>query len=281
MRGEASGGPPATRRSTAPAHSGAGRGRQREPERRSGSVRSLERALDLLERLETLRAPAGVRALEAATGIPKATGQRLLDVLEKRGYVQKEGGRYFLGAGTVRLARGFLAGDTLAKVALPVLQALTSFSGETCSLYVRQGLDRIIVQRVESPHPLRPHTPVGERLPLHLGASGQVLCAGMPDDLLRRFLGQLGPVRLAGGRLLSKKELWARIQEARQRGYAIGVGERYHGVSSVAAPVIHRVRGVAAAINIAGPSSRLPVEKLEELSLELRRAARDISERLD
>jgi DNA-binding IclR family transcriptional regulator len=51
----------------------------------AGSVRSLERALDLMETLERLRAPAGVRALEEITHIPKATAQRLLDVLEKRG----------------------------------------------------------------------------------------------------------------------------------------------------------------------------------------------------
>ncbi len=244
------------------------------------SVRSLERAFDLLERLERLRAPSGVRALESATGIPKATAQRLLDVLERRGYVQKDRGRYFLAAGVVRLARGFLAGDSLATIALPVLQELTALSGETCSLYIRQGFDRIIVQRVESPHPLRQHTAIGERLPLHIGGSGQVLCGGMPETLLRQYLEALSPVRLASGKSLSKKELWARCQQAQLRGYAIGVDERWDGVSSVAAPVVQKDKGVVAAINIAGPTSRMPVEKLEQLSLEVRRAAREISEKL-
>ena len=261
--------------------SGSQNTRVQAPSETTGSVRSLERALDLLERLESLRSPIGVRALEAATGIPKATAQRLLDVLEKRGYVQKERGRYALAVGTVRLARGFLAGDNLTQVALPILQKLTSFSGETCSLYVRQGFGRIIVQRVESPHPLRFHTPVGERLPLHLGASGQVLCAGMPDELLRQFIDQLGPVRLASGKLLNKKDLWARIQRVRRQGYAIGVGERYDGVSSVAAPVVRREKGVVAAINIAGPSTRMPADKLERLSIDVRGAAREISEQFN
>jgi DNA-binding IclR family transcriptional regulator len=247
----------------------------------SGSVRSLERALDLLEKLESLRSPSGVRALEAATGIPKATAQRLLDVLERRGYVQKERGKYYLAAGMVRLARGYLAGDSLATIALPVLQQLTALSRETCSLYVRQGFERLIVQRVESPHPLRQHTAIGERLPLHIGASGQILCGGMPDDLLNQYLETIRPVRLASGKGLRKKELWARCQQARLRGYAIGVDERWDGVSSVAAPVLQKDKGVVAAINIAGPSSRMPAAKLEQLSLEVRRAAREISEKLD
>lgn len=70
------------------------------------------------------------------------------------------------------------------------------------------------MQRVESHHPLRQHTANGERLPLHIGASGQVLCEGMPDDLLRQYLEALPPVRLASGTALSKKELWARCHQA-------------------------------------------------------------------
>ena len=247
----------------------------------AGSVRSLERAVDLLEQLEALRTPTGVRALEEATGIPKATAQRLLDVLERRGYVQKDRGRYSLGARTVRLARGVLGSDSLVTVATPILQGLAAVTEETCGLYIRQGLDRILVQRVESPHPLRHHTPVGERLPLHLGASGQILCAGMPDDLLKQYLETQAPVRLASGKVLSKRDLLARCHEVRLRGYAIGVGERFDGVSSVAAPVMQKGRGVVAAINIAGPSSRMPSDTLEQLSLEVRHAAQTISEALD
>ena len=266
------------------ADSRAGRPRQTRKgvsRRTAGSVRSLERALDLMEALERLRAPAGVRALEEITRIPKATAQRLLDVLERRGYAQKHQGRYSLGVGAVRLARGFLAADNLTTVALPVLQQLTALSGETCGLYIRQGLDRILIQRVESPHPLRQHTAIGERLPLHIGASGQVLCAGMPDDALHRFLDALPPVRLASGKPVSKKELRARCEQVRLRGYAIGVDERWDGVSSVAAPIVRGGDDVIAAINIAGPSSRMPIEKLEQLSLEVCRAAREISEKLD
>jgi IclR family acetate operon transcriptional repressor len=103
----------------------------------------------------------------------------------------------------------------------------------------------------------------------------------MSDDLLRQYVDALDPIRLASGKPLNRKELLARSQEVRRRGYAIGVDERFHGVSSVAAPVIHKARGVVAAINIAGPSSRMPVDALERLSLEVRNAAREISEKLD
>jgi len=233
-----------------------------------------------MEALDRLRAPSGVRALEEITRIPKATAQRLLDVLERRGYVQKERGRYALAVGTVRLARGFLASDSLATIALPVLEQLTALSGETCGLYIRQGFARILVQRVESPHPLRHHTPIGERLPLHIGASGHVLCAGMPDDVLRRYLETLGSIRLASGEELSRKELLARIRQVQLQGYAMRFDERFAGIGSVAAPVMRGDDTVIAAINIAGPSSRLSVGRMNQLAPEVTRAALEISQKL-
>jgi DNA-binding IclR family transcriptional regulator len=243
------------------------------------SVRLLDRAIDLIECLERNRAPLGVRALEAATGISKATSQRLLDALERRGYVQKDRGRYSLAPATVRLARSYLAGDSLVTIAMPILQGLAAHSGETCALYVRLGVDRLLVLQVESPHPLRHNTPIGERVPLHLGASGQVLCAGMPREALEAYLNSVAPAHLASGKVLRKKDLLTRCEQVQLRGFATATDERFAGVSAVAAPVVHVTKGVVAAINIAGPSSRM-AEKLEQLTFDVRDAARDISERL-
>lgn len=245
----------------------------------STSVRLLERAIDLIECLERNRMPMGVRALEAETGISKATAQRLLDAFDRRGYVQKDRGRYSLAPATVRLARSYLAGDSLVTVAMPVLQSLSALSGETCAIYVRQGNDRILVQQVESPHPLRHNTPIGERVPLHLGASGQILCAGMPREALGAYLDTVAPAHLASGKMMRKRDLLARCERARLRGYATASDERFSGISAVAAPIVHTTKGVVAAINVAGPTSRM-ADRMEQLSFDVRNAARDISEKL-
>ncbi|HUX38230.1 MAG TPA: IclR family transcriptional regulator [Rectinemataceae bacterium] len=245
---------------------------------RKNSISSLEKALDILDYLERTGSPRGVRAIETDTGIPKATAQRLLEVLESRGFVRKHNGKYALWVGTVHLARSFRASDGLTRNALPVMRALMELSEETCSLYVRQGLERILVERVESPHPLRFRTPIGERLPLHIGASGLVLCAAMPDPELDAYISSLEVVRLAEGTVLSPEALLERIRAVRRDGFAIGVGERLEGVSSVAAPVDTRDQGIIAAINVAGPSTRLDAQKLERLSIEIRGAARELSD---
>ncbi|MDA8411756.1 MAG: IclR family transcriptional regulator [Treponema sp.] len=245
---------------------------------KKASVRSLEKALDILDYLEKTGSPRGVRGIEQDTGIPKATAQRLLEVLESRGFVRKHEGKYALWVGVVPLARSFRASDALTRSALPILRALVELSGETCSLYLRQGRERILVERVESPHPLRFQTPIGERLPLHIGASGIVLCSGMPDEELESYLGGLEIVRLADGTIEPRQQLFERARAARVDGFAIGVGERLEGVSSVAAPIDTKDRGIIAAINIAGPSTRLDADRLARLAIEIRGAARELSE---
>ncbi len=252
----------------------------REPTRRSsGSVRSVERTLDLLVALERVDGPVGLSELARSVDIPKATVQRLLGVLERRGFVQKERRCYQLGVGIVPLAGAFLAGSSLAKAALPILEELAALSGETTSLQVRQGFDRVVVQRVHSPYSLGYTLNIGQRLPLHLGASGKVLMVNMPEEELRRFLEPLGEFRLAGGETMTREELLERLQQVQLQGFALSLGERETGVVSLAAPVVRPGGSTIAALAITGPPTRMAQERVEQLSVEVRRAAQEVARR--
>ncbi|MHB1162103.1 MAG: IclR family transcriptional regulator [Chloroflexota bacterium] len=243
----------------------------------SGSVRSVERTLDLLIALEKADQAMGLSDLARATLIPKATAQRLLAVLERRGFVQKERLLYQLGPGVVPLAGAFLTGNSLARAALPVLEELTLLSEETVSLQVRQGFDRVVIQRVQSHHSLGYILQVGQRLPLHVGASSRVLMLAMPEEELRCFLQTLGGMRLANGSPYTKEMLLARLEEVRRHGFAISRGERENGVVSIAAPVSKSGRGTIAALALTGPANRMTDEKIDQLSVEVRRAAFEVA----
>jgi len=246
----------------------------------TGSVRAVDRALDLLTALERFAQPVSLTEISRATGLHKATAQRLLTTIERRGFVQKERGFYQLGVAIVTLARAFLSGNNLIKSALPVLEELTAITDETSSLYVRQDDQRVLVQRVESTFPLRFTTRIGERLPIYSGATGQVLCATMPDDQLRHLLDRIGEkVQLANGKILTKEDIYARLEEVRREGFAVSMDERMIGVTSVAAPVVHPNMGVIASVVVTGPSARITRERIHSLSEEVRRAAREIAER--
>ncbi|HEX2922538.1 MAG TPA: IclR family transcriptional regulator [Chloroflexota bacterium] len=241
------------------------------------SVRSVERTLDLLMMLEQAAQPMRLSELARAAGIHVSTAQRLLSVLERRGLVDREAGRYRVGVAAVPLAHAFFLENDLTKAALPVLQDLAVGTEETASMFVRLGFNRVVVQRVEGKHPLRYVLPVGQRLPLHLGA-GKVLAAAMPQEELEEMLDQVGTIRRVTGEVWEKELFLAELQRIRQQGFAVSMNERTFGVASVTAAIRHPDGSTVAALSVVGPAESVTQDRIPQLSVEVRRAAQAISE---
>lgn len=237
---------------------------------------SLERGLELLTTLEKAPEAMTLSDLSRAAGLHKTTTQRLLLVLEACGFVDKVRGHYQVGLAVVPLARAYLGGNSLSRAGQAVLEDLAASFGETTSLFVRQGYDRVVIQRINSTHPLRYSLPIGQRLPLYAGASGRVLAAAMTDEDLAQYLDQTGEVRFLNGKVLSPRDMEDLILQARRDGFAISIEERSQGVISIAVPVVVPGRGTVAALNIGGPISRLPEDKVRSMIEDVRLGADEL-----
>ncbi len=242
------------------------------------SVRSVERTFDLLSALEAANRPLRVAELAASTSMPRATVKRLLAVLEKREYVRREHGRYQLWVASLPLTSAFLLSNNLIKSALPVVQELAANSQETASLWVRLGFDRVVVLRVEGLRPLRYVTPIGQRLPLHLGV-GKVIAAAMRREELDQMLDSIGEIKLATGATVTREQLLSDLEHIRQQGYAVSVDEIALGTVNVTAPVTDPNGVTSAALSVVGAVDRMPPEKTDHLSVDVRNAAQAISAR--
>lgn len=241
---------------------------------RDTSVRAVDRALDVL--LAVARGSEhglGVTEVAARTGLYKSTAHRLLGTLEARGFVRRNPGteRYHLGLASLELAGAYLAGDDLIAAAMPEMERLRDEVGETVSLYIRDGHERVRVQKVEGRHAVRRVVQVGQRLPLCLGASGKVLLAHAPEEEVRRVLAQHLPEGL------DAHALRRQLEQIRRGGFGVSVEEREPGTAAVAAPVRNRHGEVVAALCISGPSSRLDRATLEALGRPVAEAAERIA----
>lgn len=240
------------------------------------SVRSVERAMEILTALSKAGGAQSIAELARAVDLPYATVQRLLLVHERLGFVRKERHLYRLGPAVVTLAGAYLAGDSLVRVAQPVLDELAAYTEETVSLHVRQGPDRVVVMWRPSIHPLGYVFQVGQRRPLLVGAAGYVLSSEIPDEELRRLLEAHGELRMADGTVLSREEWRSRLDGARQRGFAVSRGDSILGAVSVAAPVRTPGSGVVAAVTVSAAQFRMTGDKVENFSLAVRQAAQEI-----
>jgi IclR family acetate operon transcriptional repressor len=247
-------------------------------EREQSSMRSLERSLGILAILEESRVSLGLTDIAKASQLSKATASRILSVLERYGYVEKRWGRYRLGAAILPLAHAFVLGNELARVAQPVLQELARITEETASLSVRVGFKRVLVARVEGARPLNFVLPIGERLPLHVGA-GKILAGSMSNEELERMLDELGEMHLADGTPLTREQFWEELAKVKRQGYTISLGERMLGIVALGAPVLDIDGSILAAVTLAGARERMTPEKIELACVSVRDAARIIGER--
>lgn len=236
------------------------------------TMRSLERAIDVLEVLENAGRPLRLVDISTQSGLHAATTQRILNVLESRGRVEKDGTSYRAGVNLIFGANAYLTTNPLVAAARPVLQELAERTGLTASLFVRTGWHRAVVARVHGSRPLRYELPIGAKLPLHLGA-GKTLTAGLSPEELDEFLEHIGPMRDAEGREISSQTFNADLAKIRSQGYQLAVNERQLGSLSVSAPVRNTQGNTAAAITIGAASEDVTNEEIEFLTIEVRRAA--------
>lgn len=209
------------------------------------------KTLDLLVAVVRSTRPRGLIELATETGIDKSTSARLLSLLVERGFLARdeETRRFEIGPETLGLLASIGSRMDVRSVAANHLPRLRDVAGETVSLHLRLGRQRVCVDGAESEHPVRRVVPIGESLPLHAGPSGKVMLAFLPDAEQRLILAAAGE---AGADLSA---LRAQLQTFADQRFAMTVSDRTQGVRAVSAAVFG-ARGVAASITIAGPSDR-------------------------
>jgi IclR family transcriptional regulator, KDG regulon repressor len=231
-------------------------------------VQGIDRWVELIETLAD--EPRSLAAICRATGLAKGTAFRQLAGLAARGIVMKDpiGSTYTLGPAMLRLATAALSSvGSLVALDRSALEELSEETGETVALHVRSGLERVSVDEVPSRHSIRYTSLVGAVAPLHVGASGCVLLAFMPDDQRDRSLTLLA----AAVRDLDRQALEERLRMARRDGWAVSLGARLPGASAISVPV--QSDPLLLSLSVVGPSSRLPAARLEGFLPPMRRAA--------
>ena len=235
------------------------------------TVRAVERALDILL-VFTEHTSLGLTEIAEKVGLHKSTVHRLLASLEGKGFLIRDAGteKYRLGFRVWELSAQ-LAGqlDDPGALLLPEMERLRDLVGETISLYIREGHERIRIQAVQSHHAIRRVAPVGARMPLYVGASSKVLLA-FENELVRDALlrSQDWPASIDQASFLRG------LEDIRALGYATSVEEREPGAAAVAAPILTGTGRLAAALAVSGPSNRLTLEKMREIAPQVMEAAR-------
>ncbi|WP_150271986.1 IclR family transcriptional regulator [Paenibacillus tepidiphilus] len=241
-------------------------------EDRKLTVRAVERALDILLCF-TQASDLSLTEIAARINLHKSTVHRLLTTLEEKGFLQRNEAtdKYQLGIRIWELTTHLPSLDEPAALLLPAMERLRDRLGETVSLYLRDDLERVRIQAVQSHQAIRRVAQIGARLPLSVGASSKVLAAYAPTDVQLRLLADP-----EWPEAVDRSSYMEQLKEITRRGYATSFEEREPGAAAVAVPIVGRSGNVVAALSLSGPVSRLSRETLEEYALVLQENAAEM-----
>jgi len=241
-------------------------------EDRKLTVRAVERALDILLCF-TKDSDLGLTEIASQIGLHKSTVHRLLATLEDKGFLLRNEAteKYSLGIRMWELSTRLPSFDEPAALLLPAMERLRDRLGETVSLYLRDDLERVRIQAVQSRQAIRRVAQIGARLPLFVGASSKVLAAYAPAEVQNKLLEDPDWPETVDRDLYLKQ-----LKEISLRGYATSFEEREPGAAAVAVPVFGRSGSMVAALSLSGPVSRLSPATLEEYASVLTAASAEM-----
>jgi len=153
-------------------------------------ISGIERAFAVLEACAASRRTVSLGDLVRLTGIPKSTLHRLCWQLTEQGALEHRPDGYRIGPKLFSLGAVNPTIQRLRTAGMPLLHALSSFTGHVANLAVLHGDRALLLDEVFAlEKPAHPRM-VGATLPLHATALGKVLLATQPVAVRRALLGE-------------------------------------------------------------------------------------------
>ena len=155
----------------------------------------------------------------------------------------------------------------------PLLERIAARCGETVMLAVFDGREVVYLDKFDSLRALRIYSRIGHNAPLHCGAMGKAILAGLSTDDAERLLGPDPLERFTANTITNRQALSAHLATIRKQGYAVSSEELDVGVLGVGIPLLDWAGHPVGAISVTGPRLRLDDTRPNVLAPVLRDAA--------
>lgn len=247
----------------------------------SESVRSVDRALDIIEQLSLSETPIGPTRLAELTGMDKSTVHRLLSTLVSRGYAQKNAdGSYALGTTLISIASRYIGSLELQTEARPFLSQLSTDLGLTTHLGVLDGCEVLYVEKLDSIPTPKLYYQIGVRMPAYCSSLGKCLLSTLSGDELSELMSKCDFRPFTSKTIRNIRELREHLRHVRRQGWAIDNEESAPGHLCVAAPIYDYRGEITAAVSASGTSTIMNKEYLPVVIETVKRTAHAISQRM-
>jgi DNA-binding IclR family transcriptional regulator len=241
-------------------------------------INSVARSADILKCIST--GITKITDISNRLQINKAAVHRILKTLEIKELVVQDpvSRQYFLGPVIQTIAANPLAvHKILVQSSIHEMESLENSCGETVVLQTIRGGQRVVLEKVAGNEMIRYFPEKMEIAPIHAGAGGRVLLAGLEEGQMKKLLRRLNFEKITSLTITDIQKLELEIEKVKQTGYAVSFGENVENSIAIAVPVTSYSRPVA--LVVIGPDTRMK-QKQEFILKNLLKAGAMISKNL-
>ena len=241
----------------------------------------VERTIDILQTFTAEKQELSLSEVALAADLPKTTAYRILSTLEQRNLVvlDTQQAKYRLGYEFIRMGSVAQAGNSLPRVARADMEWVTKQTGQTCNLYIRDGMERRCIAQVEGTEYVRRFSFLGAKYPLYCGA-GKLLLAYAEPAFREMYFHTVKLERYTENTVMDRDTLERELDEIRSAGYSATRGERDALTAMVSVPLVDYTGRVVATITVSGPVYLFTEKNVQQYRACLTMAAGNISSKL-
>jgi IclR family acetate operon transcriptional repressor len=239
-----------------------------------------ERTIRVVEAVVNAGVAVGPRGLARLLGMDRSAVSRILLGLGRIGVLERLPDGYVPGSRLFAMARVVTALDTLSEDVSTVLGALVDRYDETCYVCTFSGGVAAFTHEIQSTKPLRFVAELGRPVPLHAGAAGRAILAGLGPRQATELLGAAPLPAITDNTVTDPARLLELLSEDRARGYSVSIEERVPGGAAIATPFFDRSQRCQGSVVFSAPLSRLDPDSIDEIGAAVADVGQTLSRRL-
>ncbi len=235
------------------------------------------KAFEILDIVTSLDRPVRFSELLKDSPHPKATLYRFLQTLTSLGllFYDSDSQSYSAGLRLVRLAHASWRQASLAPVARPFIDELSSKVGETVHLAQMDKGQVVYMDKRQGTSPIDMYSQAGKIGPGYCTGIGKAIMAFMPTELRTQAMQQQSYFRYTANTLTSLQALNNELNQIRENGIAYDREEHESGIICIAAPILAGSK-VIGGLSITTGTHRLQLEDLDKFRPLLQTTAKNI-----
>ncbi len=237
-------------------------------------LKSLEKGLALLEAFGPETQAMTLTELSQRCGFHISTVQRLTATLCRLGYLKRDHAkRYHLGLKVIKLGYRVTQSMALRTFLLPYLRDLFEEIDQTVNLFLLEGDEVVIVERIEKRQILQYNLHTGSGLPLYCTAAGKAILSHMEEEWVNAFLERVNFKAFTPHTLTTPQALKEALKVSREQGYAVNIQELALGACAVGVAFFDKTGIPCGAISAAAPAQFFNMEMVKRYLEPLKRTA--------